>query len=163
MIHVEVAVVRIMEPYAAEIVVADPRRTDTVGFLHRAATAAFGDLACSPADLLRSVRRASRGFIRVEADEVSYPAHVILRYEIERALIDGDIRFLDTAEPVLAFTRTHADQTLLCVFNLGAEAQSFALPSNRSVALADSPFTAATLDANTLQLPAHAACYLIVP
>jgi len=79
------------------------------------------------------------------------------------ALIDGDIRFLDTAEPVLAFTRTHADQTLLCVFNLGAEAQSFALPSNRSVALADSPFTAATLDANTLQLPAHAACYLIAP
>jgi alpha-glucosidase len=79
------------------------------------------------------------------------------------ALIDGDIRFLDTAEPVLAFTRTHADQTLLCVFNLGAEAQSFTLPSNRSVALADAPFTAATLDANTLQLPAHAACYLIVP
>lgn len=36
-----------------------------------------------------------RGFIRVDADEVSYPAHVILRYEIERALIDGDIEVDD--------------------------------------------------------------------
>jgi len=31
------------------------------------------------------------GFIRVEADEVTYPAHVMLRYEIERALIEGEI------------------------------------------------------------------------
>ncbi|MEW5562759.1 carboxypeptidase M32 [Enterobacter asburiae] len=36
-----------------------------------------------------------RGFIRVDADEVSYPSHVILRYEIERALIDGDIEVDD--------------------------------------------------------------------
>ncbi|WP_260864474.1 carboxypeptidase M32 [Citrobacter sp. Marseille-Q6884] len=35
------------------------------------------------------------GFIRVDADEVSYPAHVILRYEIERALINGDIEVDD--------------------------------------------------------------------
>jgi carboxypeptidase Taq len=35
------------------------------------------------------------GFIRVDADEVSYPAHVILRYEIERALIDGEIEVDD--------------------------------------------------------------------
>ncbi len=33
----------------------------------------------------------SRGFIRVDADEVTYPAHVILRYEIERPLIEGEI------------------------------------------------------------------------
>jgi carboxypeptidase Taq len=35
------------------------------------------------------------GFIRVEADEVTYPAHVILRYEIERALIEGEIEAED--------------------------------------------------------------------
>lgn len=35
------------------------------------------------------------GYIRVDADEVSYPAHVILRYEIERALINGDIEVDD--------------------------------------------------------------------
>ena len=32
-----------------------------------------------------------RGLIRVDADEVTYPAHVILRYEIERPLIEGEI------------------------------------------------------------------------
>lgn len=36
-------------------------------------------------------QRVKPGFIRIDADEVSYPAHVILRYEIERALIDGEI------------------------------------------------------------------------
>lgn len=40
-------------------------------------------------------QRVERGFIRVDADEVSYPAHVVLRYEIERALINGDIEVDD--------------------------------------------------------------------
>lgn len=40
-------------------------------------------------------QRVKPGYIRVDADEVSYPAHVILRYEIERALIDGDIEVED--------------------------------------------------------------------
>ncbi|HMU65515.1 MAG TPA: carboxypeptidase M32 [Cellvibrionaceae bacterium] len=39
--------------------------------------------------------RIKRGFIRVDADELTYPAHVILRYEIERALIEGDIEVAD--------------------------------------------------------------------
>ena len=36
-----------------------------------------------------------RHLIRVDADEVTYPAHVILRYEIERALIEGQIECED--------------------------------------------------------------------
>ncbi|KAF9139519.1 hypothetical protein BG015_001999, partial [Linnemannia schmuckeri] len=36
--------------------------------------------------------RVEPGFIRIEADEVTYPMHVILRYEIEKALIEGDIQ-----------------------------------------------------------------------
>ena len=40
-------------------------------------------------------QRVERGYIRVDADEVSYPAHVILRYEIESALINGDIEVED--------------------------------------------------------------------
>jgi carboxypeptidase Taq len=39
----------------------------------------------------RLLTRVRRGFIRVEADEATYPAHVMLRFEIERALIEGDI------------------------------------------------------------------------
>jgi len=40
-------------------------------------------------------RRISRGFIRVDADELTYPAHVILRFRLERALIGGDLRVED--------------------------------------------------------------------
>lgn len=39
--------------------------------------------------------RVRPGFIRVDADELTYPAHVILRYEIERALMDGEIEAED--------------------------------------------------------------------
>ncbi|MCB8880646.1 carboxypeptidase M32 [Acidisoma cellulosilytica] len=37
------------------------------------------------------LRRVDRGFIRVEANEVTYPAHVILRFRLERALMAGDL------------------------------------------------------------------------
>lgn len=40
-------------------------------------------------------QRVQPGLIRVDADEVSYPAHVILRYEIEKALIEGEIEVED--------------------------------------------------------------------
>ncbi|MGA0530593.1 carboxypeptidase M32 [Hansschlegelia sp. KR7-227] len=39
----------------------------------------------------RRSTRVSRGFIRVDADEVTYPAHVILRYRLERAMIAGEL------------------------------------------------------------------------
>ena len=41
--------------------------------------------------LHRLMTRVKRGLIRVDADEVTYPAHIILRYEIERPLIEGEI------------------------------------------------------------------------
>ena len=41
--------------------------------------------------LWRRYTRVSRGFIRVDADEVTYPAHVILRFRLERAMIAGDL------------------------------------------------------------------------
>ena len=39
--------------------------------------------------------RVKRGFIRVEADEVTYPAHVIIRYGLEKALIEGRMELED--------------------------------------------------------------------
>lgn len=36
-----------------------------------------------------------KSLIRVTADEVNYPLHIILRYEIEKALFDGDISMAD--------------------------------------------------------------------
>ncbi len=57
---------------------------------------AFGDQpAFAPAPLHRRLTRVQRGLIRVDADEVTYPAHVILRYEIERPLIEGEIEAED--------------------------------------------------------------------
>ncbi len=46
-------------------------------------------------NLARMITRVKRGFIRVDADELTYPAHVILRFEIERALIVGEIEAED--------------------------------------------------------------------
>nr|WP_245216071.1 carboxypeptidase M32 [Pararoseomonas baculiformis] len=59
--------------------------------------AAFGGDAApyAGANLGRLWRRVERGFIRVEADEITYPAHVILRFRLEQALIAGDLRVAD--------------------------------------------------------------------
>jgi len=53
------------------------------------------DAAFSRDNLYALNTRVEPGFIRVDADELTYPAHVILRYEIERALIEGDIEVED--------------------------------------------------------------------
>jgi carboxypeptidase Taq len=45
----------------------------------------------SVANVLNSTRRLDDDFIRVNADEISYPLHVILRYRIEKALLSGDL------------------------------------------------------------------------
>ena len=53
---------------------------------------AFGDQpAFEPSNLLRLVTRVRPGLIRMDADEVTYAGHVMLRYDIERRLIEGDI------------------------------------------------------------------------
>ncbi|GGF59205.1 carboxypeptidase M32 [Azorhizobium oxalatiphilum] len=41
--------------------------------------------------LWRRYTHVERGFIRVDADEVTYPAHVILRYRLEKALIGDEM------------------------------------------------------------------------
>lgn len=51
-----------------------------------------GDAApYAPANLSRLWRRVRRGLIRVDADEMTYPAHVILRFRLEQAMIAGDL------------------------------------------------------------------------
>jgi carboxypeptidase Taq len=46
-------------------------------------------------NLVRHYRRVQPGLIRVDADEVTYPAHVILRYRLEKNLISGDLTVAD--------------------------------------------------------------------
>ncbi len=47
--------------------------------------------AWQPEALYRRQIRVRPGPIRVDADEVTYPAHVILRYRLERAMVAGDL------------------------------------------------------------------------
>jgi carboxypeptidase Taq len=46
-------------------------------------------------NLARLWRRVERGFIRIGADELTYPAHVILRFRLEQAMIAGDLVVAD--------------------------------------------------------------------
>lgn len=46
-------------------------------------------------NIYRVYTRIARGMIRVDADEATYPAHVILRYRLERALIAGELALKD--------------------------------------------------------------------
>jgi carboxypeptidase Taq len=48
-----------------------------------------------PENLGRLWRRVQRSFIRVDADEMTYPAHVILRFRLEQALIGGSLAVAD--------------------------------------------------------------------
>ena len=63
-----------------------------VGLLAPRMVAHFGDQpAFEPDNLHRWLTRVQPSFIRVDADELTYPLHVILRYRIERDLIEGRI------------------------------------------------------------------------
>ena len=73
-------------------------RSDSfLGFLAGELQAAFGAdaAAYTTKNLARMWRHVERGFIRVDADELTYPAHVILRFRLERALIAGSLRVAD--------------------------------------------------------------------
>lgn len=49
-------------------------------------------------DILAHVHLIERGLIRVDADEATYPLHVILRYEIEKDLVSGALAPRDVPE-----------------------------------------------------------------
>ena len=50
------------------------------------------------AGILSRVQRVKPGLIRVDADEATYPLHIMLRYEIEQALIAGALLPRDVPE-----------------------------------------------------------------
>ncbi|MBY0406050.1 MAG: carboxypeptidase M32 [Rickettsiales bacterium] len=52
----------------------------------------------SPENSYRLVTRVKPSFIRVDADEATYPAHVILRYRLEKRMIEGKLEAKDLPE-----------------------------------------------------------------
>jgi carboxypeptidase Taq len=68
-----------------------------LSFLGRELQALYGGdpAAYGVGNLAGLWRRVERGFIRVDADELTYPAHVILRFRLERAMIEGRLAIAD--------------------------------------------------------------------
>lgn len=54
-----------------------------------------GDAAFSAEALGRRARKVQRSLIRVDADEVTYPLHIILRARLEQALLGGALRIAE--------------------------------------------------------------------
>jgi carboxypeptidase Taq len=46
-------------------------------------------------DFMRTIHRAEFSFIRVEADEATYDLHILLRFDLERRLLSGDLEVRD--------------------------------------------------------------------
>ncbi|WP_386626517.1 carboxypeptidase M32 [Sulfitobacter geojensis] len=66
------------------------------GFLFAQMKEAFGDFGVADAETFyKIVNRVSDGFIRTEADELQYNLHVLMRFDLERALISHDLQVAD--------------------------------------------------------------------
>lgn len=52
-------------------------------------------LDITPAALHHHMTSVTPSFIRVNADEVTYPTHILLRYRLEKALLSGDLQVND--------------------------------------------------------------------
>ncbi|GJE36745.1 carboxypeptidase M32 [Methylobacterium persicinum] len=73
------------------------RSCEFVSYLAPLLREAFGRSgpAWEPENLFRLYTRVAPGFIRVDADEATYPAHILLRYRLETAMIAGDLAVAD--------------------------------------------------------------------
>ena len=60
--------------------------------------------SCSDRDLLRAINAVAPSLIRVDADEVTYSLHVILRFELEVAMLEGTLAVADLPEAWSAAT-----------------------------------------------------------
>ncbi|MEX0319625.1 MAG: carboxypeptidase M32 [Ruegeria sp.] len=66
------------------------------GWLFGEMTDLFGNFGIADADeFYAAVNRVHNGYIRTEADEVQYNLHIMLRFDLERALMAGDLQVGD--------------------------------------------------------------------
>ncbi len=66
------------------------------GWLFKEMRDMFGDFGIADEDAFyATVNRVSDGYIRTEADELQYNLHVLLRFDLERALMVGDLLVAD--------------------------------------------------------------------
>jgi carboxypeptidase Taq len=68
-------------------------------YLFERMKAEFGDIGVADAEAFyATVNRVNSGYIRTEADEIHYNLHVMLRFDLERAMIAGDLEVADLPE-----------------------------------------------------------------
>jgi carboxypeptidase Taq len=66
------------------------------GWLYGRMREVFGEFGIADAEgFYRAVNRVHPGYIRTEADEVHYNLHIMMRFDLERALIRGDLQVED--------------------------------------------------------------------
>lgn len=66
------------------------------GWMFDQMTEVFGDFGIKDGDgFYAAVNKVTNGYIRTEADEVQYNLHVMLRFDLERALMSGDLAVAD--------------------------------------------------------------------
>jgi carboxypeptidase Taq len=69
------------------------------GFLYERMGAVFGPLDLGDAEAFyAAVNRVVPSFIRTEADEVHYNLHIMMRFDLERQLLSGDLQVEDLPE-----------------------------------------------------------------
>lgn len=67
-------------------------------YLEREARAVFGrpnDKSLSADNMMKLMTRVEPSFIRIEADEMTYPAHIVLRWRLEKSIIEGKLDVAD--------------------------------------------------------------------
>jgi len=98
----------------------------------------------------------------VDPGSVLHATRHFLRWRRSQpALVEGDIRFLDAPEPVLAFVRRGGGQSLLVVFNLSAVEVEWTLPADFGIAYTKDGhgLTSGRMAGNRLQLPPRGSFY----
>ena len=63
-------------------------------------------------NLHRILTKVEPGFIRVDADEITYPAHILVRYKLEKALIAGDLQIQDLPSAFDEVVKQHLGLTV---------------------------------------------------
>lgn len=91
-----------------------------------------------------------------DPDSVLQAARAFLAWRRQHpALIEGDIRFFDAPEPLLAFVREHQGERLLLVFNLSDQARSWTLPQQVGEVVNMPGVDVGRIEAGSVQLPAY--------
>ena len=73
------------------------RSTPFIQHLAKLLRESFGGrgAAWTDGNVLRTYRHVAPGCSRIEADEVTYPLHILLRYRVERRLVEGRLNVAD--------------------------------------------------------------------